>query len=187
MSTRSCLAYKTKKGFTGVYCHFDGYPTARGKEIWAILMKDFVLNKGKLGISNDGKRSLQSFVDVYIKGHPGGWSSFPKECYCHSAEFVMRDGVRESIIDETCPDALFIEWLYVIDVEAKKMLIYAGGRAEGQIEKKGRDDKPYFTPNYKHYLVRIIKITPDAGEPNWKEIEKRGDAISTDMYNKFSK
>lgn len=37
MSTRSAIIMKTPEGFTGIYCHFDGYPSGVG----AILEKHY--------------------------------------------------------------------------------------------------------------------------------------------------
>jgi len=34
MSTRGCVAIKTKDGWQGVYNHWDSYPTALGKDLW---------------------------------------------------------------------------------------------------------------------------------------------------------
>lgn len=194
MSTRSCLAYKTKDGWEGVYCHWDGYPTNRGKQIWEILMRDFVLNRGKLGVANKGDTALQAFVDIYIKGHKGGWSAFPKECYCHNAEFVMRDGIRDWTWEtDKTSDALFIEWVYVIDVANKKLIIYSGGRAKGEHAEQSLPDKDtgevrkWKTPNYKHYLVCELEINPDAKEPDWEAIEKKGSDISNEMHDKYGK
>lgn len=190
MSTRSCLAFKTKEGWSGTYCHWDGYPTNRGPQIWNILMEQFILNKGKLGIANKGDTALQAFVDIYIKGHKGGWSAFPKECYCHSPEFVMRDGDKSKakLMTEKNADPLFIEWIYVIDVAHKKLLIYTHGREKGtHKEGPGRDNKMWDSPNYKHYLVCEVVINPDAKEPDWKAIEKKGNDISNEMYDKYNK
>lgn len=192
MSTRSCLAYKTKDGWSGTYCHWDGYPTNRGKQIWEILMRDFVLNRGKLGVANKGDTALKAFVEIYIKGHKGGWSAFPKECYCHSAEFVMRDGAKNDapLMTNKTVDPLFIEWVYVIDIENKKLIIYTGVRAEGEHEesvtdKKTKEIRKWESPNYKHYLVCEVDINPDAKEPDWEAIEKKGNDISNEMSDKY--
>ena len=186
MSTRSCLAYKTKTGFEGVYCHWDGYPTNRGAQIWDLLMDKFILNKGKIGVSNDGSKAIQSFIDIYIKGHKGGWSSFPTECHCHSPEFVMRDGFHEETMTDKTADALFIEWVYVIDSKNKKMEIYIVARTEGETEETSPDGKrKWKTPNYKHYLVCVCDIDPDKAIPNWEFVEATGHKIREEMYKKY--
>jgi len=164
MSTRSCLAYKKGKGWKGVYCHWGGYPTNRGQQIWEIIMQKFLLNKGRFGVTNEASREqkLQAFVDIYIKGHPGGWSVFPEQCYCHDPDFVMRDGLRESILTNKTANALFIEWVYVIDIKKGKLIIYASGKDKSEKDK------------YKHYKVTEIELNPDSPEPDWKEIERMG-------------
>jgi len=186
MSTRSCIAEKTKTGFKGVYCHFDGYPTCRGKEIWDILMKKFILNKGVIGVSNDGTRALRSFVDIYIKGHRGGWSNFPESCYCHTPDFVMRDGVPDGTMNEKTADALFIEWVYAIDVEKKTLTIYVQGRAKGETKEKGVNGNEWNSPNYAHCFVCELDINPDSKEPNWEKVEADGAKVSKDMSELYS-
>ena len=44
MSTRGCVAIKTKSGWRGIYNHSDSYPTGLGKELWEHL-KEKDLNK----------------------------------------------------------------------------------------------------------------------------------------------
>ena len=157
-------------------------------------MQQFILNKGKPGITNDGSRALQGFVDIYIKGHRGGWSAFPTECYCHDPDFVMRDGDRsnEPFLTDKAADPLFIEWVYVIDIENKKLIIYTHGRAKGETEEKVLDRKTkevrkWSSPNYTHYLVCELDINPDTKEPDWEAIEKTGSDISNKMYEKYNK
>lgn len=174
MSTRSALAFKTEDGWEGIYCHWDGYPTNRGSQIWKILMEDFCLNKGELGVQNDGKieTALRSFVDVYIKGHPSGWSSFPDTCYCHDPGFVMRDGIIDGKITSKDNDPLFIEWVYIIDVKEKKLVIltsYSTGKTIQKVDYKG---KKYDSSEYAHKVACVADIDPDKPEPDWEAIER---------------
>lgn len=187
MSTRSALAYLVAKdktdGWKGVYCHWDGYPTVRGKEIWDVLHTKFIGNKGKVGVQNKGdkKKAIQAFIDIYITGHKGGYSSFPDNCYCHDPEFVMRDGVRDERLTSDNPDPLFIEWVYVIDPKRAKMRIFGhdsnpkekGGTVKGgapTLLKNGYWD--YGHCQYKHKLV--VEIDLLGKEPDWEAIQKKG-------------
>jgi len=192
MSTRAAIAFKTEEGWSGVYSHWDGYPTSLGARIWDTIMKEFILNKGEIGIANDGSRSLQSFVDVYIKGHRGGWSSFPETCYCHDPEFVMRDGdkTQEEFMDQDHSDPLFIEWVYIIDPDMKTLTVLTHGRSKGLehnkvVDKKTGEVRKWDSPKYAHYPVVVLSLNPDIAEPNWEAIEKKGGEISEQMSKKF--
>lgn len=186
MSTRSMLSFiPYKKGleWEGVYCHFDGYPSTRGKQIWDILHKDFLNNKGTPGVGNSGDPSnaIHAFIEIYIKGHKGGWSSFPDQCYCHDPAFVMRDGVRASKLSNSkYPDPLYIEWLYVLDEKSHRLKIYTGRSNpdfKGDLNSPHKDVTltnegywDYGTCQYRHELVADIDLLGD--EPDWEHIEE---------------
>ena len=71
MSTRSCIARGTVDSFTGVYHHWDGYPSGLGAEIWKLFHKKYKGNEAKM---------LKALID----DHPAGWSSlFKGACFCH--------------------------------------------------------------------------------------------------------
>lgn len=188
MSTRSAIGFKTDEGWNGIYCHWDGYPTNRAHQIWELAMNEFILNKGEIGVANncDVSKALEAFVAVYIKGHRGGWSCFPKECFCHSAEFVMRDGCKddEAFMTQDTSDALFIEWLYIIDPQDKSMSIYTHGRQKGYHMEEANGNK-WKQNNYTHYLVEKVVFDPDKPEPDWKRIEKKGSDLSNKMYERY--
>jgi hypothetical protein len=184
MSTRACIAHKDSgpDKWVGVYSHWDGYPSWLGKEIWKVLQTQFIGNKGKIGVGNKGdvSNAIRSFIQVYIKGHMGGWSSFDTECYCHSPEYVMRDGVRSGKITSGDPDPLFLEWVYILDPEKKTMTILASKakpkykenpkiKSTAPVKKDGYWD--YGHCAFKHEIVEIVDLT--AGEPDWKKIEAK--------------
>lgn len=66
MSTRSVIARKSGHGFTGVYHHWDGYPSGLGATLWEVRNKFY---------GGDTKRMLQYLIDL----HPGGWSTINKD------------------------------------------------------------------------------------------------------------
>ena len=187
MSTRSALAYipkrKTIKQWTGIYCHFDGYPSTKGKEIWEVLHRDFINGKDDIGgLSKiEPEQAIQAFIDIYIKGHPSGWSLFPEKCYCHDRSFVMRDGLRDMTIDYKHPDPLYIEYVYVLDPRKHTMTILEmkdkPDFKAGEIRKKTFVDDEGYTDYgncaYKH--VELITINLLGDEPNWDKIEKHED------------
>ena len=110
MSTRGAIAFGAVASWVGVYQHWDSYPSSLGPKVWAFLQEH-------------GIEALQRFIEA----HPGGFSSFPDSCYCHDEYFAQRDGssAKDSpYFNEKAPvgletnentDALFIEWVYVID------------------------------------------------------------------------
>lgn len=64
MSTRAAIARPTESGFTGVYHHWDGYPSGLG---WTL----FTLAQPDGPFSGDVERMLTTLIDE----HPGGWST----------------------------------------------------------------------------------------------------------------
>jgi hypothetical protein len=40
MSTRSVIATGTEQKWRGHFCHWDGYPSAKGPDLWAIVKRD---------------------------------------------------------------------------------------------------------------------------------------------------
>lgn len=149
MSTRSCVARKTGSNgeFEGVYCHWDGYPSNRAAQIWN-------------SIHNKFEGDIDAFLKFIIDEHPGGWSAFGEECYCHSALFAARDGscAKDSIhYKENAPKGgltheeigeSWCEWLYVIDPDSATLEIrYLHGDKKSQ----------FFDLN--------------GPEPNWDDVE----------------
>lgn len=78
MSTRSCIARPTESGFTGVYHHWDGYPSGLGLTLWQLAqpMGPFHGNIGKM-------------LKVLIDEHPAGWSTI------NGADFSLKPGYDE--------------------------------------------------------------------------------------------
>lgn len=193
MSTRACIAYPSKsKKWEGVFSHWDGYPSGLGKDIWDILHEKFIGNKGKFGVMNSGDETnaIEAFIQIYIKGHLGGWSSFGRECYCHSPEFIMRDGKGKNIIDGKKGDPLFIEYVYILDAKKKEMIILTSkdysDNPEYRIgerldEEKAKAEKEIVGTNewgaivdyghcvYGYQLLTVIDLL--GKEPDWEKIE----------------
>ena len=152
MSTRSCIAYKTgEKSWSGVYCHFDGYPGGVGKNIWNKVKE---MNHG--GKTNE--HILKNFISDFIKDHSAGWSSFPDNCYCHNKQWEDRVNPDMTITDITT-DAVFHEWVYVMSPPSESMEILCSFLS--------KDDNKYH-----HVLVKTVEF--DKEEPDWGEIEKLG-------------
>ena len=62
MATRACIAMPKGKGWVGVYCHWDGYPTGLGNILWTLM-------EHRYGF--DVQRAHQEL----ILGNLEGWSS----------------------------------------------------------------------------------------------------------------
>ena len=170
MSTRSNLAYKTKDGYSGIYCHSDGYPTWRGKQIWEII-------QGLYKETHDYKEAIDKFIKDYIKGHPGGWSSFPLSCYCHRGE---NESCSNMIVTSKNPDPLFMEWVYILDRDDASMTILKSKVVPPEneemndvfIDQTERDDGKW---DYGHCIswhskIDVVKFDGDC--PRWDLMEK---------------
>jgi len=127
MSTRAFICYVDNDGnIRGTFNHWDGYPDWLGKKIVEVAEKKFIDNRGTNGVPNNVtiEQALEAFIQVYIKGHPGGWNVFDEECYCHTPEYVLRDG----FIDATCLNNECFEmcYTYIIIPNEAKMEVYQG-------------------------------------------------------------
>lgn len=163
MSTRSVIARKTQSGFSGVYHHWDGYPTALGATLFALFNGHF-------------KRDLPAMLKYLIDEHPAGWSTingadFSKEpgfdndgapqCYCHGS----RKEKANSAWTEKNSQASGCEWAYVFD--GTNMLVLSSYHPEGgkMIGMFGCGDA-----DAKWYQVATVDL--NATEPDWESIEK---------------
>lgn len=178
MSTRGCIAIGTPDQWQGVYTHYDSYPTERGPLVW------------------DAVRS--GTYRFLIEQHPGGWSVFPRICYCHSPEFDRRNS--DGIITHQDNDPLSIEWVYILD-EAAHTLHILNAQDAGHILSKHEWDKyfkqaaaaqhgesfwactlecrstpvTFYSIGYAYYYALIASITLDGPAPDWQEIQDRAD------------
>lgn len=172
MSTRGCIAYKTKSGWTGVYHHWDSYPTWLGAKIFDVIKSKFRLNSNL-------KSTLKNFIAQYINEHPAGWSSFPTVCYCHD-----RGEKASAMISHANSDPLFIEWVYVINPEKQTIEILAhtpckihnrkNGEINNQINRIEGCCWDYGHCAYKH--IRLVTLNlrgliKNNQKPNWRRIE----------------
>lgn len=75
MSTRSVIARATSSGFTGVYHHWDGYPSGLGATLFELFNGHF-------------KRDLSKMLGYLIDQHPAGWSTI------NGADFDLEPGYK---------------------------------------------------------------------------------------------
>lgn len=173
MLARGCIAIKTKDGWRGIYNHWDSYPSWLGKELW-----DFI------------KRNKAEAIAKAIEQHPGGFRSFPSECYCHS-EFSKKNGscakdsplyntsTPSGIIDSQNANPLFVEWVYIIDPDKQTMTILTNqsdnmtnGIPRGEKAIK-RNDGYYDYGHCAFRHVEVAKINLRGREPDWFKVERK--------------
>lgn len=82
MSTRSVIARKTPTGFTGVYHHWDGYPSGLGSTLFEVRKTIF---------AGDTGRMLKYLIDC----HPAGWSTI-------NADWSKPEGYRPDDALQIC-------------------------------------------------------------------------------------
>jgi hypothetical protein len=72
-------------------------------------------------------------------------------------------GKADQLTDKTA-DALYIEWVYVLDSKKDLIEVWAARVAEGKVRKSGTED-------YEHFKVTEVPV--DDHEPDWKAIQKK--------------
>jgi len=158
MSTRSVIAARTKRGFKGVYHHWDGYPSGLGAELFRLYRSRF-------------KKDLTAMMQELIKKHPAGWSSiFNEECYCHkngnSSEKALAvteknasgSGCEYAYILEEGPDG---DQMVILSSYCNPKSKYAGQKMIGAFG--CGDDKGIWKP--------IATVLLNGKEPKWENIK----------------
>lgn len=179
MSTRGAVAIKTETGWRGVYNHFDSYPEGLGKDVWDHLktqvdsLKDFAT---KLLETDDWRNYLGGGLCEYcgkrglgqphtINGTIIGKDGIPDP----EAKDHMHGDLGDKITNDN-NDALFIEYVYVIDVDEKTMTILTNVRLEGTTEVTHPNRETYDSPNYGH--SKVVTVSLDGDEPDWEALDK---------------
>ena len=178
MSTNAIIAQAAEspeESWRGVYCHWDGYPTALGAKIWALLHTRFRLNAS---ISEDGRPvnprvAVRAFCSITISGHPGGWSSFDSLCYCHDEYFVMRDGMKDFTMGPENVGSN-IEWIYILDPQTLTLTVQALRLEHTDGEAAPDPHLEGGVVDYGYCLCRWEKVAEVdllGDEPDWRAIE----------------
>jgi hypothetical protein len=130
VGTRSVIARPTPDGgFTGRYCHYDGYPAHQGRILFEAVTGYF---------GGDPDAAGQYLIDQ----HPAGWSvldgdfSTPpgyqhhpdsgdrrNQCYCHGD----RHDPPRPPLDADRARAAGIDYAYVLDPDRLTVLLNRGG------------------------------------------------------------
>lgn len=215
MSTRGCVAIGNTDKWEGVYNHFDSYPQGLGKLVYdhikgrdAVDLSKFAAELlkyddwrnylaggkckycGQTGFGQPHSISGQIFLcdktpettedyevlrNIKTTGYPDPLAKWHKH------------GHKDRHLTQVDCDPLFIEWVYIINVEALKMIVLTHGRAEGKHKETSFDgQRTWMSPNYTHYFVCAIDLF-DEREPDWDWISATGNKISEEAYNKYDK
>jgi hypothetical protein len=138
--------------------HRDSEPTVLGPAVYKLW--------------NDGILTLD-----YLRGHPGGFLSFPKDCFCHgdsseicgscaedSPNYV--EGLPKMFFSHRSVDPYMIEWVYIVD---DSWLHILGHYDTGFVKLKRGIGGMYRTLVYDFREATTIYMA--GPEPDWKMIE----------------
>ena len=150
MSTRSIIGYVEGDGFVGRYCHWDGYPSWMGSQLWKIIHRDGI------------KEALLILCEENY-----GWSSIhadKREVIIEDGEILdnVRFGYGTAYIDSSedewityagknDEDYWMTEWAYAFSPERDTMSIF------------------YYLGLHGWRLIDVVHLSGD--EPEWKQIE----------------
>lgn len=169
MSTRGIIAHTTgtEGQFIGRYHHSDSMPTGLGAELWKLLHGHFSNDLGKLvHYLIDAPHAICGWSDIVEKDFslkPGyTWQRvldkglrFPEYTqlpdYRRPQCFAGRPGETEDTRTQDDLKDTDCEWLYVFDVEQRKLFV-----------RDLRHDED------------VAVVDPDSPEPNWEHVECGG-------------
>lgn len=187
MSTRAVIARQTSDGWEGVYHHFDGYPTALGRELFDAFHSEY-------------GGDIERFLSEVIEAHPGGWSHFIpaipadlwdayreasdpeaffkkhaiRECYCHSPRLASRDGSYTPdgriTYDPSADGAGDLEWAYCFNFGSMTVFqaLPSDVRRLGDSSQVASGDIYQLRP----HAWQVIAIVSLRGpEPDWSVLE----------------
>lgn len=197
MSTRGCVAVKRGKGWEGVYNHFDSYPSGLGSGLWEYLqgktqgeLEEFASELLQYG---DWREYLNGGVCEYcgkkglgqpcnISGAIYGKSDTPPDPEGKHHDHSPSDS--RVTPDNAAEDALWIEWVYVVNPETRTVEVFTGARGEGEHEERAYDGRRFMSPNYQYVSVGHFGLDI---QPEWERLEKRGDELSEEMQGRYSR
>lgn len=156
MSTRSVIARKTREGFTGVYHHFDGYPSGVGAQLYQLYNGHF-------------DKYIKDMMHTLIDEHPAGWSNINgtdfnldpgfvnhgssdsnrPQCYCHGDRHEEAHGFIKMQGDNWGT-----EYAYAIDEQELTMWCYKW---------------VYETQSW--HCIAVVDLNGE--EPDWKHLDQR--------------
>lgn len=108
MSTRAVIAHAPQPAsgdWTGVYQHFDGYPTELGKTLHTLCRDHFGGDADALGRHATADHAAWRYIAA-----PGDGG-----CFCHGDRPDPDDGTRYRPADLASDQLGWIEWVYIIE------------------------------------------------------------------------
>jgi hypothetical protein len=175
VSTRSCIARQNGEGFTGVYHHWDGYPTGLGASLFHLYNGHF-------------QKDIKVMLKTLIDDHPAGWSTITDrdfsleagyieldkknaennwmskgrpQCYCHGDRHE-----EAQVITEKNASDVGCEYAYVFDDNGRMRIMSSynddGSKMIGMFG-SGNPDAGW-------RQIAIVEL--NGKEPDWEEIGK---------------
>ncbi len=165
MSTRGAITRITDEHegkFTGVYHHWDSYPTGLGQTLWGLYHGHF-------------KRDLRAMLSILIDQHPAGWSTINDrdftlpvgfweegpECYCHGDRHE-----KGQIVTEANAATIGGEWVYAFDETTSRMFVLSSYNENGH-----KMIGMFGSGNPKATWKVVASVDLNGQEPDWKRLE----------------
>jgi hypothetical protein len=133
MSTRSIIGVGSLQSFKAQYCHSDGYPTGNGKTLWENWTKTFDGDLQKLAdfiLSSKCGWSYIAGCDFSLQPRWMEWDEMqenPKRARWYDDRTPIEQRGHEYYWTEANLEyGLFDpEWVYLMDIEADEINVYA--------------------------------------------------------------
>lgn len=192
MGTRSAIGFHVNGQDKLMYNQFDGYPTYMGERVFKDAMrlkknlgwkklKQKVENIISIDMDSDDKPSGNDFKK-YKKLHDpsvstgGDWYSLLRNLQGNLYDVVKAGIMLEA--NNFIHDSLFCEWAYIINLDTKKLEIYAGFQQSKPVGRYA--DIPANNGYYACSLVKEIDLTKKeellyivlSGDTFWQNIER---------------
>ena len=193
MATRGAVASGTLEKWTGVYNHWDSYPSGLGAEVWSEIIEhgiDYVAtNILKYG---DWREYKNNGICEYCgkkTGRAHSISLLPGDReLMERGEYpdpeALRHEHRDFKEDQFTSDNITIgwmEWLYIIDKD--KNALHCLANIPMIIKKEGKMEIKLDDSNFQ--LIETIEIDPNC-VPDWESIEKKRNEKINDIYEKVA-
>lgn len=123
MGTRGYIVIKYKSKYYTIYNHFDSYPEYLG-EFLVMLIKTMDIYKLGPKLEN-----IENYEDVTM------YTTLTDEfCFQHAILSKLLPSLwkeKEIIVSDKCPERdVFIEWIYLIDLDEKTFATIGGAKVE---------------------------------------------------------